>query len=518
VKEFLTSLFSAADPAMAQGREPSVRQLLERGAARIDTDLAGQPDVQSEVVRVVASVYQSLGEYDRIPPLLAADLDRRRRVDGPRSLAVAELLTQIADARYEQNRYDEAAGMYEEALAIQRERRGSRTPQVAELLWDLAGVKRNRGDLDGAETLERESLALYVDTKGSDSAEAMGVRESLAITEGQRGKLAEGVDLLGPVVMWRTTHFGVDHPDTLNSRYNLAVALQIADRPAEALATIDDVIARQRRVLGPRHDRLAAALRLRARALDALGRSEDGKTSIDEAFAIQAQEFGTRHLQVAIDRVWRAEIESHTGHLADAETDARAALDVFDSLEGSPPASVPPLRGRAALVLAEGGDLDRAGVNLARVVSELRAAGNIRAFLGEALDGLGEIERRRGNQPRAVELTRQGLGILEREAGPSHRATLLARLHAAAANWTADDEKASAAIRGVLADLEKRYPTGHADLATARALSGDLLVNAHRSSEARSQLEDALAWREAHLGPADRRTLQTRGLLRGPKP
>src|SRR5205085_59979 len=79
VKEFLKTLFSAADPALAQGREPSVRQLLDAGARRIETDLRDQPDVQSEVARVIAGVYQSLSEYDRIPPLLAADLDRRRR-------------------------------------------------------------------------------------------------------------------------------------------------------------------------------------------------------------------------------------------------------------------------------------------------------------------------------------------------------------------------------------------------------------------------------------------------------
>src|SRR5207244_8738238 len=96
VKGFLESLFAASDPARAKGHEPSVRELLDAGARRIDTELAGQPDVQSEVASVIANVYFGLGDYDRVKALMTADLDRRRRLDGPRSLAVAKSLTQLA--------------------------------------------------------------------------------------------------------------------------------------------------------------------------------------------------------------------------------------------------------------------------------------------------------------------------------------------------------------------------------------------------------------------------------------
>jgi serine/threonine-protein kinase len=97
VKDFLKSLFSASDPKEAQGKERTARQLLEDGARRIETELKDQPEVQSEVARLIAAVYRELGEYDRAAPLLSADLERHRKLDGPRSLAVAESLTQLAD-------------------------------------------------------------------------------------------------------------------------------------------------------------------------------------------------------------------------------------------------------------------------------------------------------------------------------------------------------------------------------------------------------------------------------------
>ena len=226
VKEFLKTLLSAADPTLAKGREPSVRQLLDAGAGRIETELRDQPEVQSEVASLVASVYHSLGEYDRAMPLLRADLERRKRRDGPHSIAAAEALTQIADALYEQGRYDEAGPMHEEALAIQRDKRGERTSQVAELLWDIAGVRRNRGDLAGAEAFDKQALAIYVALKGDDSADAAAVRESLGIIDSQLARFSEAVALQRPVADWRERHLGPDHPHTLTARYNLAFYLQ----------------------------------------------------------------------------------------------------------------------------------------------------------------------------------------------------------------------------------------------------------------------------------------------------
>src|SRR5206468_12185749 len=62
VKEFLKSLFSAADPERTKGGEPSIRQLLDDGALRIESELRNQPDVQSEVAQAIGMAYQSLGE------------------------------------------------------------------------------------------------------------------------------------------------------------------------------------------------------------------------------------------------------------------------------------------------------------------------------------------------------------------------------------------------------------------------------------------------------------------------
>jgi serine/threonine-protein kinase len=519
VKDFLKTLLSAANPELVKGREPSVRELLDDGARRIDSELHGQPDVQSEVAGVMAEAYQALGEYDGVAALLRADLDRRRRSDGPHSIAVAGLLRQIADALYEQSRYDEAGTMYADALAIQREKRGERSPEVAELLWDIAGVMRNRGDLSGAEAYQKQSLAIYVATNGDDSRDAAAVRESLAITYTQSGRFPEAAGLMQPVATWRERHLGQDHPNTLVARYNVAYVLQGLGQFEEAARISEDVVARQRRVLGTHHDRLAVSLRLLARALDGSGRSEAAMAPIAEALTIHLERFGDAHLQVAHDRAWQALVEAHTGRLREAEHDCLEAQRIFDAQQGQPRADLPYVRMWIGIVLGDVGRLEQAEAVLARAVSDLRVSGPGGPFLGLALDALGDVARRRGQPLRARDLAREALPIVERGLGADHEATAVASVHAGAAEWRADAPAAGEPyLRAGLAKLEKQFPGGHPDLASAKFILGDALRNAGRHIEARPLLQDALSWRQNHFGPTDPRTLETQQALKATKP
>jgi len=518
VKDFLKSLFSASDPAQAQGQERTARRLLEDGARRIETELKDQPAVQSEVARLIAAVYQQLGEYDLARPLLTADLERRRLLDGPRSVAAAESLTQLADVIYDAGEFDEAGAKYEEALAIQRERGGGRTPEVAELLWDLGGVRRNRDDLAGAEALDRQALALFVATKGEDSREAVNVRESLAIIYAQGGRLTEAVAMAQPVAAWREKHDGPDHPGTLNARYNLSSYLLRQGRSDEARLVAEGVVEGQRRVLGPRHDRLAVSLRVLARALDGADRAEEALPRIAEALAIHRERFTPGHAQVALDLAWQGVIEAHTARIPEAERDAREALRVLTARGGATASDLAAVRTHAGIVLAEAARLGEADEQLSLAVSSLRAQQPQQAFLlGYALDAQGDVARRRGETSRATGLGQEALAILEGSAGPRHAATDLARVHAGAALWGAGRAgEGERQLRAGVLGLERSFPAGHHDLATARFLLGEALARGGRGAEARPLLQAANAWRQAHLGPDDPRTAAVRRVLDAP--
>jgi len=513
VKDFLKSLFSASDPAQAQGKEPTARQLLEAGARRIDTELKDQPEVQSEVARLIGDVYLQLGDYDRALPLLEADLERRRRLDGPDSVSVAESLAAIAGVRYEQGHWLESRPMYEQALAIRR-RRGERGAEVAELLWSLGGVKYYLDDPDGAEKNYNEALALYVKSKGDESREAAQVRNTLAILYTSTGRLTEAIAMYRRLVDMAQRSDGADHPDTLVTRFNLAFPLLLADHLDEALSILEDVVARERRVLGERHVRLSIALRLQARVLDAAGRSEEALAPMAEALAIHRDRFGPAHVQVAADLAWQGMIEARTGRLAAAERDVRETLRLIGAQTGLAPTDLAWLRFYAGTVLAQAERLDEADGLISQAVAVFRGGRISDGDRGRVLDGQSDVTRRRGQAARAAELGREALALLEPSLGAVHPTTLVARAHTGAALWAAGQAaEGEALLRAAVDGLSRRFPGGHPDLAASRFLLGDGLARSGRLGEARPLLQAALQWQEQHLGPGDPRTAAARASL-----
>jgi len=68
-------------------------------------------------------------------------------------------------------------------------------------------------------------------------------------------------------------------------------------------------------------------------------------------------------------------------------------------------------------------------------------------------------------------------------------------------------------LRAGLGGLERGFPSGHFDLASARFLLGEALAKSGRATEARPLLAQAVEWRQAHLGAADPRTAAARRAL-----
>src|SRR5260370_21495336 len=56
VKEFLTGLFQISDPSEARGSTITARELLDRGATRVETALQDQPSDQTQVMQPIGGV------------------------------------------------------------------------------------------------------------------------------------------------------------------------------------------------------------------------------------------------------------------------------------------------------------------------------------------------------------------------------------------------------------------------------------------------------------------------------
>ncbi|RYE19733.1 MAG: hypothetical protein EOP51_19305, partial [Sphingobacteriales bacterium] len=69
---FLVDLFRISDPTEAQGNSITAREILDRGASRVDLELADQPAIQATLMDTMGTVYTSLGLYRSAIPLMAS--------------------------------------------------------------------------------------------------------------------------------------------------------------------------------------------------------------------------------------------------------------------------------------------------------------------------------------------------------------------------------------------------------------------------------------------------------------
>jgi eukaryotic-like serine/threonine-protein kinase len=513
-KDFLKSLFAASEPAKAQGRALTAKDLLDDGARRIEAELAAEPEVRYEVRRLIASVYVQLGAYEQARPLLSAELEQQRRLAGPRSVAVAELLTDLGEATWLLDRYDEARPLYEEALGIMTERRGPRSREAARLLSRIGALLADRGDFAGAEEALGRALAIFDETGEGDSRESMGVREGLGITYASTDRYAEASRLQARISDWRERHLGPAHPGTLTSRYNQAAYLIELGRAAEAASILEGVLAERRRVLGPRHDHVALTLKTLASARDAAGRTEEALPLVEESVAIHRELFGPAGVQTVLGVLLRARLLARTARLDEAQRDCRAALALVAANANFGARRVAGARSSCGSVAAEAGRLDEADAWLEQAVTGFRASGLQGAVLARALDARSDVARRQGRLALAVELGREAVAVQLRVSAPDNPRLALHRVRAGAALWASGRRaEGEALLREGVATMERAFPAGHFDLAAGRLLLGGALATSGRTAEARALLQAALDWRLEHLGASDPRTIAARQAL-----
>ncbi|MEO8227208.1 MAG: serine/threonine-protein kinase [Gemmatimonadota bacterium] len=325
---FLRELLSSVKPAM-EGRDVPASELLDSAAARIGTELAGEPAAQAEIEAVVGRSYQALGHYDPALVHLSRSLRLYERVSGPGSDAAIGALSSVAALHLARGELPLADTLFGRALALQRRRHAEPDTATALLLQYLGSVAHSRGEPAAAERLHREALAIrkrilppgddMIAYSLNDVGVALGEQGQWAAAESlhraavsilrrnhQRpyplladalNGLAGALDLQGKnaaadsayraVIALRRQLLGPEHPDYAFTVFNYAGFVFDQGRYTEALALAREVLALRGRTLPESHSAVAAALQTAGRSLDKLGDTEGGGRALMESVALR---------------------------------------------------------------------------------------------------------------------------------------------------------------------------------------------------------------------------------------
>ncbi len=184
-------LLSAASPENDPlGKNPTVRELLDRASAQLGGWVEGHREVEAALRETLGGAYLALGQYDR-----AADhLERARR-----------LAHELGDGR---------AGT-----------------RVTNLLGQLL-IQSDQADQ--AVTLLRTNLTAARDLLVADDPITLEAAERLGQALLAKGELAPAEALLKQNVADRRRLLAIDHPDTLRSIYRYSLVLRALGRLDEA--------------------------------------------------------------------------------------------------------------------------------------------------------------------------------------------------------------------------------------------------------------------------------------------
>ncbi|CAN5823770.1 hypothetical protein BH23GEM3_BH23GEM3_09430 [soil metagenome] len=159
VAALLTELFAVSDPDRARGQAVTARELLDRGAERVERELAGQPEVEARMLDAMGVAYRGLGEYDSARALLERSLAIRRRLHAGDDADIAATSYNLASVLRFRGDFEPAEALFRDALAMRRRLFGDRHPAVVESLNGLGFVLRGRRADAEAESVYREALA-----------------------------------------------------------------------------------------------------------------------------------------------------------------------------------------------------------------------------------------------------------------------------------------------------------------------------------------------------------------------
>ena len=259
VSEFLVRLFEVSDPSEARGNSVTAREILDKGAEKIERELADQPLMQARLMDTMGRVYMSLTLWDRSLSLFQKALAIRSRELGEDHPDFAHSLLSLGDLYVEQGKPAEAQALQERGLAIMERSFGPAAPEVAWALYSLRGALMGAKDAEARRALER-ALQIFERDPDANSRGIAYCLNDLGLLCMNAGDYPAAMDFYERARAITVKIFGADHPQVFMGLNNLGYLLIKMGRYSEARPYLEQALAVIERTYGPEHPMTAIAL------------------------------------------------------------------------------------------------------------------------------------------------------------------------------------------------------------------------------------------------------------------
>jgi tetratricopeptide (TPR) repeat protein len=300
ISSFHRTMLSRANPAFAQGRDVTVREVLDQSAGEIGSMFPNQPQVEGTIRTTIGESYLALSEY---PPAVeqferAAQLIRQALGEDNAETLSAE--ANLGVAYHDVGRMDESLALTRSVLERRIRILGANDPATIGSRVNLASALADMGKHEEAETVFREALQQSTDALGEEHRTTLTAMGGLAVLLKRDGRYDESAELFKRTIELSQKSLGENDHDTLADIDNYAGLLHLQGKFDESQKMLEDLLERHVRVYGPTHAATLIVKNNLAISFQNNGRLEQAEAMFRSVVEDGRKRFGEGHPDVLV--------------------------------------------------------------------------------------------------------------------------------------------------------------------------------------------------------------------------
>lgn len=424
VSDFLDTMLRAVSPDEAQGREPTLHELIDTAAAGLDARKGMHPRVEMALRDTLGHTYHALARYEEAQKQYEAVLHLARATFGERDGQTLSASRNVIGVLADRGKYDEAEPRARQVIDECARVLGPQHPETIFARMDLARILQETGRWGEALPMLEEAVREGRVAVGETDQRYITALHNMGSAIKDSGRAADAVKYLREALRLRRATLGETHPDTLYSLNNLGAALQRSTEQAdrdEARALLQEAVEARARVLGPDHVATITSVSNLAVALVEQGKQAEAVPIAERVLEGWTRLLGPEHPKTLVAMGNLAYMYEDLGRLDEAEKLYRKSLDIRRKASGGrDPETWAPMN-NLAMLLQKRGDLDesmRTFTELLDLCSQVLAPDH--PYVGIFKNNYGDCLLDAGRLEEAETALRESLVVLESKFPAGH--------------------------------------------------------------------------------------------------
>ncbi len=341
VSDFLVNLFQVSDPNEARGNTVTAREILDKGAEKIDRELKGQPLVRARLMGAMGRVYYGLGLFDRGEGLLKDALASEEKSFGRDSLEVAETLDALAMLVDNQGRPDDGLEYASRAVSIKERLLKPDDVRLARSLYrkGLAMIQVGSLSAEGATLVER-ARRIFETALGSGAIEIGWCWNDLGLERARAGDFSAALDRLKRALEVKERALPPDHPDIGLGLNAVGYALLRLGRYDDARPYLERALTIQTKAFGEDHPELGDSLQSLAELWWRAGEPAKALPYAQRAVAMREKALAPNSSEMVADYLTLGGSLRDLHRYQEAEPYLKKAIEMAEVGKGRTPVSV----------------------------------------------------------------------------------------------------------------------------------------------------------------------------------